>query len=404
MNNIKLAFILAASSLALAASPNLMAKDIHIENSDNVQTALQEALILAEEGDVVHLAAGRYILSDGLSLDVDGVTIKGDGKNETILDFTGQQGAGEGLLVTSSNVTLRDFSVENTKGDGIKSKQAHNIIYYNLRVEWTGGPKSTNGAYGIYPVESENVLIDNVEVIGASDAGIYVGQSRNIIVRYSQARYNVAGIEIENSFDADVYGNFAAHNTGGILVFDLPDLPQQGGHNIRLYNNVVTSNDTPNFAPEGNIVASVPMGTGIMVMANNNVEIFDNILAHNSSSNVMIVSYPMPFDDDNYQPTPRNISLFNNLHGGAGYAPDFDGGAMLAGAFGGAIPAIIWDGIGGDDAGIASYDNQPVLSLGLTEQGQPLTDAKPSVLQPSAGVGSGKLPAITLPKGRDAVR
>lgn len=135
MNNIKLAFILAASSLALAASPNLMAKDIHIENSDNVQTALQEALILAEEGDVVHLAAGRYILSDGLSLDVDGVTIKGDGKNETILDFTGQQGAGEGLLVTSSNVTLRDFSVENTKGDGIKSKQAHNIIYYNLRVE-----------------------------------------------------------------------------------------------------------------------------------------------------------------------------------------------------------------------------------------------------------------------------
>ncbi|MCP5972769.1 right-handed parallel beta-helix repeat-containing protein, partial [Klebsiella pneumoniae] len=83
--------------------------------------------------------------------------------------------------------------------------------------------------------ESENVLIDSVLVIGASDAGIYVGQSRNIIVRDSIARFNVAGIEIENSFNADVHDNVATKNTGGILVFDLPNLPQQGGHNVRVF-------------------------------------------------------------------------------------------------------------------------------------------------------------------------
>lgn len=80
-----------------------------------------------------------------------------------------QLAAGEGLLVTSDHVVLRDFAIEDSRGDAIKSKGADDIIYHNLRVEWTGGPKETNGAYGIYPVESENVLIDSVVVIGASD-------------------------------------------------------------------------------------------------------------------------------------------------------------------------------------------------------------------------------------------
>src|SRR3546814_3689445 len=84
-----------------------------------------------------------------------------------------------------------------------------------------------------------------------------------------------SGIEIENSYDADVHDNVATKNTGGILVFDLPSLPMQGGHNVRVFENVVNDNSTPNFAPKGNIVASVPTGTGVLVMANRNVEIFD---------------------------------------------------------------------------------------------------------------------------------
>ena len=233
---------------------------------NGAQERLQEALIAAEPGDIVELGAGRFALTDGLSLDVDGVTLKGQGGGETTLDFSGQQSAGEGLLVTSDNVVLREFAVENSKGDGIKSKGADRIIYYKLRVEWTGGPKASNGAYGIYPVESKDVLIDSVLVRGASDAGIYVGQSRNIIVRNSTAVENVAGIEIENSFDADVHDNIATHNTGGILVFDLPNLPQMGGHNVRIFGNIIVDNMTQNFAPRGNIVANVPTGTGVMVM------------------------------------------------------------------------------------------------------------------------------------------
>ena len=91
-------------------------------------------------------------------------------------------------------------------------------------------------------MSSKHVLIDRVTVKGASDAGIYVGQSQQIVVRNSRAEGNVAGIEIENSYNADVHDNVATGNTGGILVFDLPDLPQQGGHAVRLFNNRVIAN------------------------------------------------------------------------------------------------------------------------------------------------------------------
>jgi len=198
---------LTAAALALAIAAPALAETHTIAAGDGAQERLQEALILAEPGDVVMLEAGRFELTDGLSLDVDNVTVKGAGMNASVLDFTNQAGAGEGLLVTSDGVTLRDFAIENAKGDGIKSKGADQIIYHSLRVEWTNGPDASNGAYGIYPVEARDILVQDSFVRGASDAGIYVGQSENIIVRRNRVVENVAGIEIENS-------NFAEFRRG----------------------------------------------------------------------------------------------------------------------------------------------------------------------------------------------
>ena len=205
---------------------------------------------------------GVFEFEDGLSLDINNVTISGEGINKTILSFKNQKSGAEGLMITSNGVILKDFAVEDTIGDAIVVKGANGISFIRVRTEWTGGPKESNGAYGFYPVQSTDVLIDGCIAIGASDAGIYVGQSERIKVLNSIARYNVAGIEIENSFFAEVIGNISEHNTGGILVFDLPDLPQQGGHHILVENNIVRNNDTENFAPEGNIVGNTPNGTG----------------------------------------------------------------------------------------------------------------------------------------------
>lgn len=388
------------AAMLLAGTAPAFAETHTVAPGEDAQERLQEALILAEPGDEIVLEAGRFLLTDGLSLDVDGVTLRGQGMDQSILDFSGQQGAGEGLLVTSDNVVLREFGLENSRGDGIKSKGADNIVFYKVRVEWTRGPHPENGAYGVYPVESENVLVDSVTTIAASDAGIYVGQSRNIIVRNSVARYNVAGIEIENSYGADVYNNLAVNNTGGILVFDLPDIPQQGGRDVRVFNNLVVDNNTPNFAPEGNIVASVPTGMGVMVMSHYNVEVFKNVLAENATGNVLIVAYPNETSDASYNPYPVNVLVTNNLQGRAGYKPAFEGAGMLAAAFGGTIPPVTIDGNGRD---IVIDDGVPVLSLGLTRHAQPLTEAQPQLVDQTGGGGrKPSLPAIVLPEAMEA--
>lgn len=385
------AVLLATAAPALAATHN-------IAPGENAQQELQEALILAEPGDEIVLAAGRYVLTDGLSLDVDGVTVRGEGMDGTILDFTTQAGSGEGMLVTSDNVTLRDFALENPKGDGIKSKGADNIVYHRLRVTWTRGPHPENGAYGIYPVESTGVLVDGVKVTGASDAGIYVGQSNRITVRNSIAEANVAGIEIENSRNALVEHNIATRNTGGILVFDLPDLPVMGGGNVVVANNLVVANDTPNFAPPGNIVAGVRRGTGIMVMANDNVLVEDNILSGNPTAPIMVIAYTQSFEDERYNPFPREVVVGENIYDGGGYDPQLDGADTLLAAFGGELPPVMWDGLGS----LAVVEGTAGWSLNLTEQGVGLEGAQPSPLAVSAPSGDFDRSGIGAPAELDA--
>ena len=311
------------------------------------EESLQQQLILAEPGDVITIPAGTHELTRSLSLNVPGVTIRGEGMGSSILSFRNQMQGAEGLLVSADDFVIEDLAIEDTVGDALKINESENVTIRRVRTEWTGGPLETNGAYGIYPVQSSNILIDGSVAIGASDAGIYVGQSTRIIVRNSRAEYNVAGIEIENSTFADVHDNVATNNTGGILVFDLPNLPVQGGRNTRVFNNRIVSNNTANFAPEGNIVATVPAGTGLMVLANDNIEVFGNEFTENNSANVMVVSYHitgLPIEDANYDPFPESIYIHDNSFSGGGAQPDSEPLALLREATGQAVPDVVWDG------------------------------------------------------------
>ncbi|WP_374473006.1 parallel beta-helix domain-containing protein [Phenylobacterium sp.] len=396
----RLALLAAAALFAAGAA---QAKTLNVAPGGDAQEALQTALLDAKPGDVVQISAGRYELTDGLSLDVDDVTVRGAGPDKTVLSFKGQKGAGEGLLITSDRVTVRDLGVEDTRGDGLKAKGSDQISFVNVRVEWTGGPKETNGAYGVYPVSSTNVLIDKVTVRGASDAGIYVGQSKNIVVKDSRAEFNVAGIEIENSYNADVFDNVATRNTGGILVFDLPNLPQMGGHSHRIYRNRIVQNDTPNFAPKGNIVASVPVGTGVMVMANKNVHVFDNEIDGNQSAAVMLVSYTQKFDDKTYNPLPRDVVVRGNRMGKNAHDPKFPGAEILAKALGGTLPPVMWDGVTAhpqnSDVVKVRLEDGPVLNLRLKGPGQLMT-ADPTVTPTAGDAPVAEPKPVTLPKAQ----
>jgi parallel beta-helix repeat protein len=285
----------------------------------DVQKKFQTLFIDAEEGQVIELPAGTFTFDGSLSMDdKSNIIIRGAGKEKTILSFKGQTSGAEGLKITNGkNITIEDLTVLDSKGDGIKAQLIDGLVLRNLIVGWTNGGDEKNGGYAYYPVQCNNVLIEGCVAHGASDAGIYVGQSKYIIVRNSVAYENVAGIEIENSMYADVYNNDTYNNTGGLLIFDLPDLIQKEGGHVRVFDNNIHDNNHVNFAPKGNIVGKVPQGTGLMILATRNVEVFSNKIVNNITASTAIVSYYMtenPINDKEYKPFPSNIFIHDNYY------------------------------------------------------------------------------------------
>jgi len=304
-------------SFRLCISFVLLVSFATVNAQDAEQKKLQRLFVTATDNSTIELPEGTFQLNMTLWLDgKKNVIIKGKGMDKTILNFANQVSGAEGIKVTNGkNITIQDVTVQDTKGDAVKTQYVDGMTFKQVKAEWTRGANSKNGGYGLYPVQCTNVLIDGCEARGASDAGIYVGQSKYIIVRNSKATENVAGIEIENSLYADVYDNETTNNTGGILIFDLPDLVQKKGGYVRVYRNNVHHNNHINFAPKGNIVGKVPQGTGVMILATNHVDVFENKIVNNITASTAIVSYYItenPIKDSSYYPFPTQINIYNN--------------------------------------------------------------------------------------------
>jgi parallel beta-helix repeat protein len=333
------------------ALPEKSQRVVRIEAGPDAPKRAQTAMIKAKPGDIIEFGPGRFDFRATLSLDVSHVTVRGQGSDQTILNFKdqGPGTGGEGLLVTSKeDVTIGNLAVEDARGDAIKAQGTRRIVFHNVRAEWTGGPKESNGSYGLYPVLCTDVVIESCTAKGASDAGIYVGQSENIVVRGNTAEKNVAGIEIENSTRADVFDNLATDNSGGILVFTLPDLPKKDGRHCRVFRNRVLANNHENFAPKGNTVANVPPGTGVMIMANDQVEVFDNTIEQNQTAGLSIVSYLItakPIADAKYDPFCEAVHVHDNRFAANGEKPAGALGGLLGTLMGTPLPDILYDGV-----------------------------------------------------------
>lgn len=375
------------------------------------QQQLQEQFLDAKPGTVIQIPAGKHALDRVLTLRASGVTVRGAGAQQSILSFKNEVSGPEGMLVYGSDFTIENLSIEDSKGDGLKINDGENITIRGVRVAWTGGSKSTNGAYGIYPVRTHNVLIEDSSAWGASDAGIYVGQSVNVVVRRCHAEQNVAGIEIENTIDADVYDNVATGNTGGILVFNMPNLSQPG-HSTRVFKNRVVKNNVSNFAAKGAAVASVPAGAGVVINSNSKVEIFDNEIADNQTANLIISAYfstnyyNKPGIDPNYDPYPRGIYIYDNRFAGGGDAPDgLDLKTLKVAMFGlnGHFPDILWDGYRDEKNlvhGLPPAEERICIRNGTA--GVLNADGPHKYKNPNTDMGPfqcdlPKLPAVTLP-------
>jgi parallel beta-helix repeat protein len=342
---------------------------------------LSQALETAQSCDTIELPAGLYDISSPLTFDgiangdmVTNVTVIGAGmpisttdaanvaNNQTALDFSSSL-TGDGFNVTNTkNITFEKLGVYEAENNAIKLKDVDGIVIREVATVWETEYDMGNGAYGLYPVETSNVLIEDSYVEGSADAGIYVGQSENIIVRNNVATKNVAGIEIENSKNADVYGNTATLNTGGVLIFDLPIGNGIYGSGVRIFDNTITSNNAPNFAVIGGSAAGVhivPPGTGMIILSTSDVEIYNNTITDNETMAIAITSFLLPdpamasapdqgigssvfsYDHihpyasvlmDGYSPLVRGISIHDNTISQATSAP---AGALIADVIGG---------------------------------------------------------------------
>ncbi len=323
---------------------------------ENGYEIIQEKLLDVTPGATIEIPAGLYKINRSLSLDeMANVTIKGAGMKETILSFLDQNSGAEGLRVTADSITIQDLTVADAKGDAIKLQGCKGVTLERVHTTWTQGTKSSNGAYGLYPVQCEDVYIDDCEASYASDAGIYVGQSKNVIVKNSYAHHNVAGIEIENCINSEVFGNVTEMNTGGLLVFDLPDLTLVNGHTCKLYDNIVRNNNLKNFATEGNMVAIIPPGSGVILLAAKDVEVYDNEILDHKTMGIGICSYHMTeneWKDERYDPFTYDINIHDNTISRKSAIPDVSKrfGQMVNMLFPGKPQDILYDGIVKDDA------------------------------------------------------
>jgi parallel beta-helix repeat protein len=364
---------------------------------------LQEILANKTGDIIVVMPEGTFNMNVELKLDmsldefagIDSLTIMGHGIDKTILSYSNSsEGVTDSVAISkATDLELAHFSVIDSNKNAIIVDESNGVYMHHLGTIWPGTPEAGNGAYGLYPVESQNVIVEDSFAFGSADAGIYVGQTDDIVVRRNFAVQNVAGIEIENSKRADVYDNYAFMNTGGILIFDLPIGNGRYGLGTRVFRNVSVSNNQENFAA-GGVVHMVPPGTGVLLLASDTVEVFDNDISGNDTFAVVGVSYFLVDSDitqytgnpvtmtpgrysgiiaDGWRPTLRSINVHSNRITNTGgnprgdllEAPLTDGAPGILEAFMGLrgyLPAVLTDGMGQNLAnnGIIASIGEPV--------------------------------------------
>ncbi len=252
-----------------------------------VGSNVQAAIDAASAGDTVLVGPGTHAEAlvvpagkDGLSLigcgsgaDGDRPTFENDGSLSELNGIT---------VIGVDNVTMQGLDFVGWSENGTFSSDSNNIAHIDIGAYDIGGM-----VYGIFPVQSTGVVVELSRIEGADDAGIYVGQSDDIVVRYNETFDNVAGIEIENSANAEVYSNLSMENTGGLAIFKLPGLPVQSGNDHLISHNVLVNNNR--FNNGVGLVSAIPDGTGILMFSNDDCTIEWNIVTDNDSLGVAIL-------------------------------------------------------------------------------------------------------------------
>ena len=278
---------------------------------------IQSAVIAANPGDVIEVYPGTYhetVYIDKDDITLTGVVVKGD---YPLIDGRGE--LNDAILYSGNNIIIENLHIRRFKGNGIMGQAGNNFVIRNNIID-------DAGVYGIFPQLGVNGLISGNVVSQIADAAIYVGMSDNIDVIHNEVFDSVAGIEIENTRHALVEGNYVYNNTGGILAFITPGLPIKTTYDVIIRRNFITNNNHVNFAAPGSTVAGVVQGTGILIMAADDVIVEDNIISGNQSVGILVVDHVTGQAklDPGSDPNPDRVFILDNVMQNNGY--DMQGG------------------------------------------------------------------------------
>ena len=289
--------ILAVASLPAAAAVH----EVHDGES------IQQAVNGAQPGDTILVYPGRYV--EGVYIDKDGITLRGVVEENEWPTLDGEKKLNDAILYSGNDITIEWLKIVEYKGNAIMGQAGNNFV---IRYNWV----IDTGVYGIFPQYGQNGLIAYNKLSEIEDAAIYVGMCDNIDVKFNEVFDSVAGIEIENSRHTLVEANYVHDNTGGILTFITPGLPIKTTYDVIIRNNFVVNNNTPNFAAPGSIVASVPAGSGIIVMAADDVRIEGNIITGNNTAGILVSDLSFIGDissDPDSEPNPDRLAVLDNF-------------------------------------------------------------------------------------------
>ena len=293
-------------------------EDVTLISFEEATFSEDEFIIFLTEdpnGKTISFGPGTYNFLNTIPLaDIENLTIKGSGINETYFDFSNSAStSGEGIAaVDCSNLLFCGFTIQNTNGgNGITARNITGLRFDGVGVVWAE-TSPDNGAYGIYPVESDDVIVENCYTQAAVDAGIYSGQNQRVIMRNNVMTLNVFGMEAENNVDVEIYGNEFTRNTTGLLVYDLAGVSRiKSGSNCKVYNNTFTDNNQSNFAELGSgLAADVPPGFGILYSSTSALEITNNTFVDNECGAIIGVAYFLV--DFNFDPNEDSLFTFLN--------------------------------------------------------------------------------------------
>ncbi len=143
--------------------------------------SIQDAIAAAQPGDTLVMTAGSFAPTGTITLDKDGLVLRGAGPDETTIDVSGFDGYG--ILISADHIRLQNFSVAGNANGGTG----------NFAIKTTVGIQDAR-LFRIHVSGSERTAIDFNGVTGgvingcsatgtASGYGVGIASSKNITLR-----------------------------------------------------------------------------------------------------------------------------------------------------------------------------------------------------------------------------